>query len=199
MLSEIELKEQEQEIFAQYRDVIAPFIAELEVRDREYPIEIFNEIRSIFTHLSRYKLDGKNDNVCAAQRHVKRAILDCFKYLCISIADKLDKFRNAYRKVDLKLADNGKFLPELDRLETIARKAYIEAKKADIAQEEDDDQLYTLYEIAYNHYSAVDEFLDSSEEAILFASSHSKKSNLVNYISIAVTVVSIVVAVLAWI
>ena len=41
-------------IFKQYQDIVSPFIAELEVRDTEYPIEIFNEIRSTFTHLSRY-------------------------------------------------------------------------------------------------------------------------------------------------
>lgn len=198
MLSETELKTIEQEIFIQYRDVIAPFIAELEVRDTEYPIEIFNEVRAIFTHLSRYKLDGKTDDVLAAKRHVKRAILDCFKYLCISIADKVTKFRHDYRGVDLKLADNGNFLPKLDSLETAAKKAYIQAKKAEIVQKEDDDQLYTLYEEAYNCHSELDEFLDSSQEAILFASNHSRKSNIIAYVSIAVTVVSIVLAVIAW-
>ena len=48
--------EREINIYKQYQDIIAPFIAELEVRDTEYPIEIFNEVRSIFTHLSRYKI-----------------------------------------------------------------------------------------------------------------------------------------------
>ena len=129
---------------------------------------------------------------------MKRAILDCYKYLCISIADQITRFREEYRKVDLKLADNGKFLPELDRLESIAKKAYIDAKKADITQEESDDKLYTLYEKAYNNYAELYQFLESSEEAILFASSHSKQSNAVNYVSIAVTVISIILAVVAW-
>ena len=50
------LEEREELIYRQYQDIIAPFIVELEVRDKEYPIEIFNEIRSIFTHLLRYKI-----------------------------------------------------------------------------------------------------------------------------------------------
>lgn len=198
MQRENDLQQREKAIFYQYQNVIAPFVAELEVRDTEYPIEIFNEIRAIFTHLSRYRLNGSDSNISAAERHVKRAILDCFKYLCISIAEKVTSFRKRYRNVDLKLADNGNFLPKLDKLESVAKQAYIDAKKADISQEEGDDHLYDLYEVAYNQYSALDTFLDSSEEAILFASSHSKKSNSVTWISIGVTVLSIVLAVVAW-
>ena len=41
-------------------------------------------------------------------------------------------FRQDYRKVDLKLANNGEFLPKLDKLEDKARKAYVTAKKAEI-------------------------------------------------------------------
>lgn len=38
------LLEREKQIYEQYETVIAYFIAELEVRDTEYPIEVFNEI-----------------------------------------------------------------------------------------------------------------------------------------------------------
>lgn len=117
-----------------------------------------NEIRAIFTHLSRYKIQGNDADVTAAENHVKRAVLDCFKYLCISIAERVQEFRDEYKKVDLKLADNGKFLPELDRLDAKARKAYMKAKKAEIAKREDD-ELYQLYENAYNTYSDIDNFL----------------------------------------
>lgn len=89
---------------------IAPFITELEVRDTEYPIEIFNEVRSIFTHLSRYKIQKQAKDLISTESHVKRAILDCFKYMCVSMAEEINDFRNSYKKVDLKLADNGKFL-----------------------------------------------------------------------------------------
>ena len=84
------------------------------MRDKEYPIEIFNEIRSIFTHLSRYKIQGRESDVMSAENHTQRAILDCFKYLCISIAERIDMFRQDYRKVDLyELAYNA--YSELDK------------------------------------------------------------------------------------
>lgn len=90
----------EEKIYLQYQNIIAPFIAELEVRDNEYPIEIFNEIRSVFTHLSRYKLQKSDKNLSAAESHSKRAILDCYKYLCISMEEKVCKFRNEYKNID---------------------------------------------------------------------------------------------------
>lgn len=105
----ITMIEKETGIYQQYRDVIAPFIAELEVRDTEYPIEIFNEIRAIFTHLTRYKLSESESELISAERHVKRAILDCFKYMCISMAEEMQMFRHDYRRVDLKFANNGIF------------------------------------------------------------------------------------------
>ena len=186
-------------IYTQYQDIIAGFIAELEVRDVEYPIEIFNEIRSIFTHLSRYKIQNKNKDLYAAERHIKRAILDCFKYMCISYAEEVKNFRNSYKKVDLKIADNGKFLPRLDELDNVARKSYLCAKKAEIKGDISEDQLYDLYQKAFNDYSAVSMHIEESSEAILFASCHSKRTNRVTIISIIITLISIFLAILPYI
>ena len=93
-------------------------------------------------------------------------------------------FRQDYRKVDLKLANNGEFLPKLDKLEDKARKAYVTAKKAEI-------------ELAYNAYSELDKFLDDSQEEILFASTHSKKSEIVNIVSCTITIISIIITIIA--
>ena len=136
------LLEREKHIYEQYETVIAYFIAELEVRDNEYPIEVFNEIRATFTHLSRYKLNNSVADLISAERHIKRAILDCFKYMCISFAEEVKEFRESYRKVDLKIADNGKFLPELDRLENEAKETYINAKKKEIEGMLPEDYMY---------------------------------------------------------
>lgn len=190
-------EQREMNIYMQYQNVIAPFIVELEVRDSEYPIEIFNEIRSIFTHLSRYKIQNSEKDITSAEKHVKRAMLDCFKYLCVSIAEKVSDFRKEYKHVDLHLADSGKFLPELDKLEAEAQKAYKKAKKAEIAMEEDDDEIYSLHETAYNAYSKLDKFLDDSREVILFASTQSKKEHRLTIVSCVVTVISIILALVA--
>lgn len=188
----------EEKIYWQYQNIIAPFIAELEVRDNEYPIEIFNEIRSIFTHLSRYKLQKSDKDILAAESHSKRAILDCYKYLCISMEEKVCGFRNEYKNIDLGLADNGKFLPELNRLELRAKNAFKLAKETEIKKEIDEDKRYILFESAYNEYSEMDKFLDDSQEAILFASTHSKRSNRITIVSCIITVISIIVAIVSF-
>ena len=187
--------EKEQKIYKQYQDIIAPFIAELEVRDTEYPIEIFNEIRSVFTHLSRYKIQNSEKDILAAESHSKRAILDCYKYLCISMEERVCDFRREYKNINLGLADNGKFLPELNRLETEAKEAFKNAKKAEIKDEVSEDEKYKLFEMAYNAYANMDKFIDSSQEAILFASVNSKRSNTITIISIIITIISIIVAI----
>lgn len=188
----------EEKIYLQYQNIIAPFIAELEVRDNEYPIEIFNEIRSVFTHLSRYKLQKSDKDLLAAESHSKRAILDCYKYLCISMEEKVCKFRSEYKDIDLGLADNGKFLPELNRLELKAKEAFKVAKATEVKNEIDEERRYELFESAYNEYSEMDKFLDDSQEAILFASVHSKRSNRITIISCIITLISIIVAVFSF-
>ena len=147
----------EYEIYKTYQDTIAPLIATLEVLDSEYPIEIFNEIRSIFLHLSRYKVQNSEKDVYTAKRHVKRAILDCYKYLCVSYGEKMDTFRDEYKEVNLSLADNGKFLPKLNELDDKAKNDLIKAKEFEIEthledSEANDNKLYALYEEAYLSY-----------------------------------------------
>ena len=88
-----ELNKREIEIYEKYQNIIMPYIMELEVRDVEYPIEIMNEVRAVFTHLSRYKVQCSEKDLYSAENHIKRAILDCYKYLCISIAESVYRFR----------------------------------------------------------------------------------------------------------
>ena len=195
-LIKADVVEREKRIYEQYQEIIAPFIIELEVRDNEYPIELFNEIRSIFTHLSRYKVQSSEEDISLAEGHVKRAILDCYKYLCISISEKIRNFRNEYRNTDLGIADNGEFLPKLNQYEAFAMKKYKEAKQAEIAKVSTEHQ-YILYEEAYNAYADLDKFLDDSTEAVLFASKKSKHHHYITLISCVITIISIVVSAIA--
>lgn len=41
------------DIYGTYHTTIAPFILQLETLDGAFPIEILNEVRAIFTHISR--------------------------------------------------------------------------------------------------------------------------------------------------
>ena len=83
---------------------------------------------------------------------------------------------------------------KLNDLELIAKNAFEEAKKSEIRQESTETK-YKLYEKAYNAYNEVEKFIEDSNEAILFASSHSKKSNRITIISCIITVISIIVTI----
>ena len=47
-------------IYQEYREVVFPLVAFLEVVDSEFPVEILNEIRSIFTHFARVYDDASD-------------------------------------------------------------------------------------------------------------------------------------------
>ncbi len=55
--------EKELSIYKAYQEVILPLTIKLEIQDVKYPIEIFNEIRSIFTHLCRYKIQRSSKEI----------------------------------------------------------------------------------------------------------------------------------------
>ena len=104
-------------IYETYLSVISPFIIQLEALDGEFPVEILNEIRSIFTHLARCNSTEKEqiyeENIIKAERHVKRAVLDCFKYLCVAYDEYFRRFTKLNRNVDLSFVDNGHFIQKL--------------------------------------------------------------------------------------
>ena len=198
MVNDTNLTERENKIYIQYQEVIAPLIAVLEVRDGNYPIEIFNEIRAIFTHLSRFKIQSSEQDLISAERHVKRAILDCYKYMCVSIKEQMVRFREEYRNVDLGIADNGMFLVTLNRLQKEADESFVSAKKKELVGKISEEELFGLFETAYIKQNDLEAYLENSEEAILFASSHSHKRDRITMISITVTVISILFAIIGF-
>lgn len=154
-------------IFDSYQNIIAPFILQLEILDGEYPIEILNEIRAIFTHLARSANSDTNDvyedNIVKAERHIKRATLDCFKYLCVSYDDHYKEFENMYNGVDLSFVDNGTFLPELCKKRKKSIELLQTAKKNELNAINVEDVFFD-YELAYNAYSEVFEMINCSYE-----------------------------------
>lgn len=73
-------------IYDEYKNTVFPLVAFLEANDAEFPIEILNEVRSIFSHFSRVYDDSVTDDeidceLSKAESHLKRAILD-FTYPC---------------------------------------------------------------------------------------------------------------------
>ncbi len=194
----------ELEIYKEYRDILVPFIVTLEALDVEFPVEVLNEIRSIFTHFSVYKLEDCEGDLHLARRHLKRAILDCHKYACVSIEESIERFHHVHRDVNLSVANNGEFLPELNRLHQAAIRCLYNAKCFESSQkstsngeEAETEALYRKYEEAWEAYSSLNEFLNDSQQAINFAKHQSKKQTVINIVSIVIGVLGIVVGLVA--
>jgi len=153
------------EIYDAYINTISPFILQLESLDGEFPVEILNEIRAIFTHISRCSLakapEIYEDNIVKAERHIKRAILDCHKYICIAYDEHYKRFDRLYKGVDLSVVDNGDFLTELCQKRKTAVQLLQNAKRLEL-KGENDNIVYGSYADAYNAYSDVYNLIENS-------------------------------------
>lgn len=85
-----------EELFAEYGNVLVPRIVEYEVEQCEFPVEVLNEIRAIYAHLYRASIAPKDSdivgNIKKARSHSKRAVLDCYKYLCVTYDKRYHQF-----------------------------------------------------------------------------------------------------------
>lgn len=156
-------------IYKTYINVIAPFVIQLETLDGEFPIEILNEIRSIFTHFARCHISSdekvKTDNITKAESHTKRAVLDCFKYLCVSYDEHYKAFQKMYENVDLSVIDNGDFVAQLSRCRAYAVNDIQTARKDEL-KGLDIEVLFPEFEKAYNSYAAVYNLIEKKMEYI---------------------------------
>ena len=142
------------DIYAEYKKTVSPLVAFLEANDAEFPVEILNEIRAIFTHFSRtYDESVSDDEISSeikkAEGHLKRAILDCYKYNCVSLYDFYSQFRKAYKFADLSCIDNGDFLTHITQNFAEAKKQLLEAKISE-RKNKDKEDLYAEYETAFD-------------------------------------------------
>ena len=140
------------DIYAEYKKTVSPLVAFLEANDAEFPVEILNEIRAIFTHFSRtYDESVSDDEISSeikkAEGHLKRAILDCYKYNCVSLYDFYSQFRKEYKFADLSCIDNGDFLTHITQNFAEAKKQLLEAKISE-RKNKDKEDLYAEYETA---------------------------------------------------
>lgn len=156
-------------IYDQYHNTLLPLMQNYEVILGEHPIEILNEIHSIFSHFSRcYSPNASateiDENIQKAQNHMKRAILDGFKYMCYAYQIKIDEFKKEYSRV-FALIDNGTFIDEFYEKLDLAQKSFLKAKQAETSSK-DVSVSYPLYEMAYNAYDDIYHFaLDKKKDS----------------------------------
>lgn len=160
-------------LYGKYNNVIKPLVAEIEVRFESFPISIFNEIRAFNDHVSRCYLkpdDEKwiNDQVLKAERHIERIILDCYKFLNVSLYDSVIKnFDKEYKGVDLSNINNGDFLILHKK---IAREIIVrlkEAKSKEIL--EDKSESIAIYEEVHNKYTELENLIEQNRRNLYWA------------------------------
>lgn len=186
------------DIYSTYYKTIAPLAIQLEALDGDFPIAILNEIRAIFTHISRCCVTNDTevyeDNIKRAQSHIKRAVLDCFKYLCLSYDEYFKRFEELHKNVDLSSVDNGDFFPKLKEMRKSAVDLIKKAKKMDF-EGESEDAVYGAYENAYNAYNAVYKLIENSQKKLATAKRKSTVRDIAAVIGSIGTVLGIAVSI----
>ena len=150
-------------LYKDYNNVIKPLIAEVEARTEQFPLPLFNEIRALHDHISRcYSEGATNDSieedVVKAQRHSLRIMLDCYKYLNLTLHDEVTLFERETKHIDLTVLQNGTFYPKYKEVRSNAIKLVRKAKS-----EEPLDSVKALdtYQLSYNAYTEIETLIDS--------------------------------------
>ena len=195
------------DIFSSYLETLTSVITIYEVLTGQFPIAIANEIRAIFTHLARVSCtelseEHRKENVKQAQRHMKRAILDGYKYSCLAYFDNYNHFLKEYANIDLSLIDNGEFILKTSQLFDQAKKSLIKAKKIETNPGNTEDQLYENYEEAYRYFSElylyVNDNIEKANRLILRQHENIKKKKISDFVLWIVTILSLIFGILGW-
>lgn len=162
-------------LYNRYNDVIKPLIAEIEVRFESFPISIFNEIRAFNDHVSRCYLkpddeEWINGQVYKAGGHIERIILDCYKFLNVSLYKSvIKKFDKEYNGVDLSNINNGDFLIQHKK---ITREIIIRLKEAKFKEVlEDKSESIAIYEEVHNKYTELEDLIEQNCRNLFWAKS----------------------------
>lgn len=199
----VKFQHQLNRIFDIYLNDVSALTLQYETMCGEFPISVQNEIRAAFTHLARASIAESHDvverNVDKIESHMKRALLDCHKYICIAVLDQYDEFFAKYDGVDLSYLDNGSFLPFIHQLHQTASKTLVEARKLELANT-DENKLYAAFQDAYNLFSELHEALLQADTNAEFIKHKATKKELRNnifgwagIIGLAITAISLIV------
>lgn len=171
-------KQDFEELLQEYGDVLAPRIIEYEVERCEFPVEVLNEIRAIYAHIYRASVASNNQdiegNIGKAKSHSKRAVLDCYKYLCVTYDRYYHEFFKRFGYINW---DKSHLMDEVDAVDkkrTLAVEALKKAKiqestetTSEISSIDPNQDYRILYAKAYNEYVELATMIRELETAIL--------------------------------
>lgn len=173
-------------LYNEYNDVIKPLIAEIEVRFEHFPTSIFNEIRAFNDHVSRCYLKPNNEEwinsqIHKAEGHIERIILDCYKFLNVSLYDSvIKKFDKEYKGVDLSNINNGDFLIQHKKL---TREIVIKLKDAKSKEVlEDKSESIAIYEEVHNKYTELEDLIEQNCRNLFWAKGKFYRNKIGNVI-----------------
>lgn len=157
------------QLFSLYREKVNPLISIYNSLENSFPIGVINELRDIFSHLTLSLLSSESSEIDRhfdkAQRHLKRAVVDAFKYVSMAYSKVYDDFKKSYEHVDLGYIDQGNFLPKIVKLNAEAEDLMLKAKMIE-SELHDDDAMYEAYEDAFNCYAELYQcIMDALDEA----------------------------------
>jgi len=149
-------------LYRDYNTVIKPLIAEIEARMEQFPLPLFNEIRALHDHIARCYSDGitverKSEEVQKARRHIVRIILDCYKYLNLTLHESLLLFERQTKNIDLTVLKNGEFYPKYRSLRIEAIQA---VRRAKALESMNLDSALDAYQESYNLYTRIETLID---------------------------------------
>ena len=159
-------------LYQTYNEVIKPLIAEIEVRYEKFPTPIFNEIRAFNDHIARCHRVGISNldiekEIWKAKGHIERTILDCYKFLNVSLhKNVIKRFDRRTKGVDLGSISNGAFHTVYSDAKKFINTHLKEAKLLEV---QDKERSLKAYELVYNKFSELESFLIDNEQHICWA------------------------------
>ena len=159
-------------LYQHYIDIIKPLIAEIEVRYEKFPTPVFNEIRAFNDHIARCHRQGISDlaieeELRKAKSHIERIILDCYKFLNVTLHENIiNKFDRRTKGIDLGAISNGTFFMTYSSAKKFIN---INLKAAKLLEIQDKEKSLEKYELVYNKFSELETFLIENERHICWA------------------------------
>jgi hypothetical protein len=171
-----------------YWNAIKPLLAAIEIRYEKFPTPIYNEIRAFNDHVaSCYINDFKDDEqVKKAAVHIKRILLDCYKYLNVHYSDKINDFEKRSRNVDLTSVGDGEFYIVYKKKRQEVVKTLTNAKEL---ERQDFETSLEYYEKAFVTFQTIENHIDKNLVALNRAKAKYKIRTIVSIVVPIVTFV----------
>ncbi len=177
-------------VFNEYNTKLKPLIAAYESLTGKFPGQILNEIRASHDHVARCFVSGHSEaerlgEINKAEGHIIRCILDGYKHMILYGYDFVDNFHKEYQDIQLSLVNDGKFLPELQRLEDFAKQQTIEARLKESESFPNKESSYEYYQKAILAYKDIESHIKANSVGLSnvkqFAQVRTKKERRNNW------------------